>query len=97
VRICSITVLTATVDPRPGQACARGDSGPASTCITVARKGQTGNYRATERGLLSSAGSPMSNVSTVKCSAHPSSSLFALPAGAGTVTVPAVPTVPGTP
>jgi hypothetical protein len=77
-------------------------AGQSSTCISVTRKGQTGKYCVTKQGLLSYSGSGKNYFEMVKYSAHPSSSLFALPAGATTVTIPTIPggssiTIPDTP
>jgi hypothetical protein len=69
-------------------------AGQPSTCITVARKGQTGKYCVTKQGLLSYSGSGKSYFKMVKYSAHPASSLFNLPAGASTVTIPTIPDTP---
>ena len=69
-------------------------AGQPSTCISVARKGQTGKYCVTKQGLLSYSGSGKNYFKMVKYSAHPSSSLFNLPAGASTVTIPTIPDTP---
>ena len=45
----------------------------------------------TKQGLLSYSGSGKSYFEMVKYAAHPSSSLFNLPAGATTVTIPDTP------
>ena len=66
-------------------------AGQPSTCISVSRKGQTGKYCVTKQGLLSYSGSGKNYFEMVKYSAHPSSSLFNLPAGATTVTIPSTP------
>jgi hypothetical protein len=75
-------------------------AGQPSTCITVSRKSNTGKYCVTKQGLLSYSGSGKTYFKMVKYSAHPSSSLFTLPAGATTVTIPSLPsgvTIPNTP
>jgi hypothetical protein len=63
-------------------------AGQPSTCITVSRRGQTGKYCVTKQGLLSYSGSGKNYFEMVKYSAHPAGSLFDLPAGATTVTIP---------
>jgi hypothetical protein len=66
-------------------------AGQSSTCISVARKGQSGKYCVTKQGLLSYSGSGKNYFEMTKYSAHPSSSLFTLPAGATTNTIPDTP------
>jgi hypothetical protein len=66
-------------------------AGQSSTCISVARKSQSGKYCVTKQGLLSYSGSGKNYFEMTKYSAHPSSSLFNLPAGATTVTIPDTP------
>jgi hypothetical protein len=69
-------------------------AGQPSTCVTISRKGNTGKYCVTKQGLLSYSGQGKNYFKMVKYSAHPSSSLFTLPAGASTVTIPTIPDTP---
>jgi hypothetical protein len=65
-------------------------AGQPSTCITVSRRGQSAKYCVTKQGLLSysSASGTKGYFEMTKYSSHPPSSLFSLPSGATTVTIP---------
>lgn len=65
-------------------------SGQPSTCITVTVRGEGAKYCVTKQGLLSYSGTSGSSSSfqMTKYSSKPPASLFALPAGATTVTAP---------
>jgi hypothetical protein len=73
-------------------------AGQSATCFTVSKRGQgAGKYCVTNQGILAYA-STANNASNnyfelTKYTAHPSSSLFTLPAGATTVTTPSIPDV----
>ena len=66
-------------------------AGQPSTCVTVTLRGRGGKYCVTKQGILSYAGT--SNASSsyfqlTKYSSNPPASLFSLPAGATTATLP---------
>ena len=64
-------------------------AGQPSTCVTVTRKGQSGKYCVTKQGILSYSGDTKKDYfELTKYSAHPPSSLYTLPAGSTTVTIP---------
>ena len=64
-------------------------AGQPSTCLTVSVHGKGGKYCVTKQGLLSYSGSSSSDYfQMTKYSSKPPASLFTLPAGATTVTVP---------
>ena len=64
-------------------------AGQPSTCVTVTRKGQGAKYCVTKQGLLSYSGESKTDYfELTKYSAHPPSSLYTLPAGSTTVTIP---------
>jgi hypothetical protein len=75
-------------------------AGQSSTCVTVKEKSNSGKYCVTKQGLLayssasSSSGSSGGYFEMTKYSSSPSSSLFALPAGATTVTLPGGVSIP---
>jgi hypothetical protein len=70
-------------------------AGQPSTCISVTLHGQTAKYCVTKQGLLSYSGSSSAGYfKLTKYSAKPAASLFTLPAGATTVTLPSTPSVP---
>jgi hypothetical protein len=69
-------------------------AGQPTTCISATVHGQSGKYCVTKQGLLAYVGSPTGTVfKMTKYSSKPSPSLFVLPAGATTVTVPSTPDV----
>ena len=73
-------------------------AGQPSTCLSVIVHGKTGKYCVTKQGLLSYSGTgPTQNFQLTKYSSKPSSSLFVLPAGATTVTLPGGVTIPSIP
>ncbi len=65
-------------------------AGQAATCVTVTIKGnKTGKYCVTKKGVLAYSGTSSSQYfALTKYSSSPPSSLFALPAGATTITLP---------
>jgi hypothetical protein len=63
-------------------------AGQPSTCETINVHGQVAKYCVTKQGLLSYAGSSTSYFELTSLNRSPASSLFALPAGATTVTIP---------
>jgi hypothetical protein len=66
--------------------------GQSATCVTVTRKGQGAKYCVTPQGILAYESTGKSNYfELTKYSSHPPPSLFQLPAGATTVTIPSVP------
>ena len=71
-------------------------AGQPSTCVTVTVRGRGGKYCVTNQGILSYSGS--SNSSTyfelTKYSSNPPASLFSLPAGATTATLPGGGSIP---
>jgi hypothetical protein len=70
-------------------------AGQPSTCVTVAVKGNGGKYCVTKQGLLSYSGSSSSGYfELTKFSTKPAATLFALPAGATTVTLPGGVSIP---
>jgi hypothetical protein len=69
--------------------------GQSSTCVTVTtHNATTGTYCVTKQGLLSYAGANGSYFKLTHYSSSPSSSLFQLPAGATTVTLPGGVSIP---
>jgi hypothetical protein len=73
-------------------------AGQSATCFTVSKRGTgAGKYCVTSQGILayaSTANNAANNYfELTKYTAHPSSSLFTLPAGATTVTTPSIPDV----
>ncbi len=69
-------------------------AGQPSTCVSATVKGKTGKYCVTNQGLLAYIGGTTGNTfKMTKYSSKPSASLFQLPAGATTVTVPSIPNV----
>jgi len=68
--------------------------GQASTCVTVSVKGKGGKYCVTKQGILSYSGTAGSYFELVKYSTSPPASLFALPAGATTETLPGGVSIP---
>jgi hypothetical protein len=70
-------------------------AGQPSTCVTVNVRGRSGKYCVTKQGLLAYAGaSSASYFQLTKYSSSPASSLFSLPAGATTKTLPSGGSVP---
>jgi trimeric autotransporter adhesin len=74
-------------------------AGQSSTCVTVTVRGRGGKYCVTKQGILSYSGSSSSSGSSsyfelTKYSSSPPASLFSLPAGATTATVPGGGSVP---
>jgi hypothetical protein len=69
-------------------------AGQSSTCVTVSLHGKGGKYCVTKQGLLSYSGSSSSNFQLTKYSATPPASLFSLPAGATTATLPGGASIP---
>ena len=64
-------------------------AGQPSTCVTVTRKGQSGKYCVTKQGILSYSGNTKKDYfELTKYSAHAPTSLYTLPAGSTTVTIP---------
>ncbi len=64
-------------------------AGQSSTCVTVSVHGQGGKYCVTKKGILSYAGATSgSYFELTKSSSSPPASLFSLPSGATTVTLP---------
>jgi hypothetical protein len=69
-------------------------AGQNATCLSATVRGKSGKYCVTSQGILAYVGGTSGNVfKMTKFSSSPSSSLFALPAGATTVTIPSVPNV----
>jgi hypothetical protein len=73
-------------------------AGQSATCFTVSKRGQgSGKYCVTNQGILAYATTANNGNNNyfelTKYTAHPSSSLFNLPAGATTVTTPSIPDV----
>ncbi|HSZ38271.1 MAG TPA: hypothetical protein VK773_14345, partial [Acidimicrobiales bacterium] len=67
-------------------------AGQNSTCLSATVRGQSGKYCVTNQGVLAYIGGATgSTFKMTKYSSSPASSLFALPAGATTVTIPSVP------
>jgi hypothetical protein len=72
--------------------------GQPSTCVTLRVRGTGERYCVTRRGILSYSGSsPTSYLELTGFSSHPPSVLFAVPAGATTVTLPGGVTGPSIP
>ena len=70
-------------------------AGQPSTCVTVSVHGKGGKYCVTKQGILSYSGSSSSDYfQMTKYSSKPPASLFTLPAGATTVTVPGGNSIP---
>jgi hypothetical protein len=66
--------------------------GQSATCVTVTRRGRGAKYCVTPQGVLAYESTGKSNYfELTKYSSHPPPSLFELPAGATTVTVPSLP------
>ena len=63
-------------------------AGQPSTCVTVTVRGKGGKYCVTKQGILSYSGSSTSYFKLTKYSSKPPASLFSLPAGATTQTLP---------
>jgi hypothetical protein len=64
-------------------------AGQPSTCVSVTARGKSGKYCVTKQGLLSYSGSSNSSYfELTKYQAKPAASLFVLPAGATTQTLP---------
>jgi hypothetical protein len=57
-------------------------------------RGKSGKYCVTKQGLLSYSGTPSSYFQLTKYSSTPSASLFSLPAGATTATLPGGASIP---
>jgi len=69
-------------------------AGQPSTCVTVTVRGKGGKYCVTKQGILSYSGSSTSYFKLTKYSSKPPASLFSLPAGATTQTLPGGSSVP---
>ena len=69
-------------------------AGQPSTCVTVTVRGKGGKYCVTKQGILSYSGSSSSYFKLTKYSSKPPASLFSLPAGATTQTLPGGASVP---
>jgi hypothetical protein len=70
-------------------------AGQPSTCVTISIKaGTTSKYCVTKKGLLAYAGSSGSYFQLTSLSTSPPASLFALPSGATTVTLPGGGSIP---
>ena len=66
--------------------------GQSATCVSVTRKGQGAKYCVTPQGVLAYESTGKSTYfELTKYSSHPPSSLFQLPAGATTATIPSLP------
>jgi hypothetical protein len=66
--------------------------GQSATCVTVTRRGQGAKYCVTSQGILAYESTGKSNYfELTKYSNHPPSSVFQLPSGATTVTIPSLP------
>ena len=66
--------------------------GQSATCVTVTRRGQGAKYCVTAQGILAYESTGKSNYfELTKYSSHPPPSLFQLPPGATTVTIPSLP------
>jgi hypothetical protein len=68
--------------------------GQASTCVTVTVKGKGGKYCVTKQGILSYSGGSGSYFQLTKFTTKPPASLFTLPAGATTATLPGGVSIP---
>ncbi len=70
-------------------------AGQSATCVTVTVKGKGGKYCVTKQGILAYSGtSSTSNFQLTHYSGSPPSSLFSLPAGATTATLPGGVSIP---
>jgi len=69
-------------------------AGQKSTCVNVSERGKSAKYCVTGQGILSYAGSAGSHFVMTKYSSKPPASLFTLPAGATTQTLPGGTSVP---
>jgi hypothetical protein len=72
-------------------------AGQSSTCVTVTVRGKGEKFCVTKQGLLSYSGGSGNYFEMTKYSSSPPSSLFALPSGATTVTLPGGGTIPSIP
>ena len=63
-------------------------AGQPSTCITVSVRGRTAKYCVTKQGVLAYSGTSSNSFTLTQYSSKPSASLFSLPAGATTQSVP---------
>ena len=63
-------------------------AGQPSTCITVAVRGHSAKYCVTKQGVLAYSGTSSNSFTLTQYSSKPSASLFSLPAGATTQSVP---------
>jgi hypothetical protein len=72
-------------------------AGQASTCVTVSVKGKADKYCVTKQGVLAYSGSGSEYFELTKYLKSPPSSLFQLPAGATTVTLPGGGSIPDIP
>ena len=70
-------------------------AGQSATCVTVTSQGKSGKYCVTKQGILAYAGSSSGYFQLTKFTSSPPASLFQLPAGATTVTIPGGGTLPG--
>jgi hypothetical protein len=68
--------------------------GLASTCVTVTEHGNSGKYCVNKQGVLTYSGADNSYFELTSYSSSPSASLFKLPAGATTETLPGGVTIP---
>jgi hypothetical protein len=68
--------------------------GQASTCVSVTVKGKGGKYCVTKQGILTYSGGAGSYFELTKFTTNPPASLFALPAGATTETLPGGVSIP---
>ena len=66
-------------------------AGQPSTCVTVTVRGHSAKYCVTKQGILAYSGTGSNYFKLTQYSSHPSASLFNLPAGATTQSVPSVP------
>ncbi len=70
-------------------------AGQPATCISATVRGKSGKYCVTKQGILAYVGSNGSSVfKMTKYSSKPSASLFTLPAGATTQTIPGGGSIP---
>jgi len=69
-------------------------AGQPSTCVTVTVRGKGGKYCVTKQGILSYSGSSTSYFKLTKYSSKPPASLFSLPTGATTQTLPGGSSIP---
>jgi hypothetical protein len=75
-------------------------AGQSSTCVSVTVRGKGEKFCVTKQGFLSYSGGSGSYFEMTKFSGSPPSSLFAIPSGATTVTLPGggtIPSIPTTP